>query len=131
MLEDFGNDVHVHAVPLFIFLLFFNVFTFSLFFLICMFLNSLFSVSNHALTLGSKAATLSVCVPLLLAQTGYYDFPESGSILTQATLIILIVICLDLHHIPYKQYCMQMCDLFSYSCFLVGAMKHGCWSHSL
>lgn len=96
-----------------------------------MFLYSLFSVSNHVLTLGSKAATLSVCVPLLFVQTGYYDFPESGSILTQATLIILIVICLDLHHIPYKQYCMQMCDLFSYSCFLVRAMKHGCWSHSL
>lgn len=109
----------------------FFFFYFFPFFLIYMFLYSLFSVSNHALTLGSKAAPLSVCVPLLLAQTGYYDFPESGSILTQATLIILIVICLDLHHIPYKQYCMQMCDLFSYSCFLVGAMKHGCWSHSL
>lgn len=24
-----------------------------------------------------------------------------------------------------------MCDLFSYSCFLVGAMKHGCWSRCL
>lgn len=103
-----------------------------LFFLIYMFLYSLFSVSNHTLTLRSKAATLAdACVPPLFTQTGYYDFPKSGSILTQAKLIILIVICLDLHHIPHKQYCMQMCDLFSYSCFLVGAMKHGCWSHSL
>lgn len=105
----------------------------SLFSLIYMFIYSLFSVSNHALTLRSKAAILShVCVPLLFAQTGYYDFPKSGSILIQATLIILIVICLDLHHIPSSTlHCMQMCDLFSYSCFLVGAMKHGCWSHSL
>lgn len=103
-----------------------------LFFLIYMFLYSLFSVSNHTLTLRSKAATLAdACVPPLFTQTGYYDFPKSGSILTQAKLIILIVICLDLHHIPHKQYCMQMYDLFSYSCFLVGAMKHGCWSHSL
>lgn len=45
--------------------------------LICMFLCSFFSVSSHVLTSGSEAAPLSnVCVPLLLAQTGYYDFPK-------------------------------------------------------
>lgn len=99
--------------------------------LIYMFLYS-FCVFKHTLTLRSKAATLSnVCLPLLLEQTGYYDFPKSGSILTQATLIILTVICLDLHHIPHKQYCMQIYNLFLYSCFLAGVMKHRHWSHSL
>lgn len=102
-----------------------DVYFFSLF-------TCFFKVCLVSPTTLSKAATLSnVCVPLLLVQTGYYEFPKSGSILTQATLIILIVICLDLHHIPHKQYCMQMYDLFSYSCFIVWAMKHECCSHSL
>lgn len=124
VLKDFGNDVHILAVPLLVWCLFF--------FPVYMFLYSFFSAFTRALTLSSKAASLSnVCVSPLLAQTGYYDFPKSGSILTQATLIILIAICLDLHHIPRKQYCMQMYDLFSYSCFPVRAMKRGRWSHSL